>query len=128
MIHFSGIVDTILMGCNTPLNENSCEMRFTFTVKKMGDASLESTVGDAFVAEINRQVTEDKPIWENKAYLPRPALADTDGPFTKFRKWAAQFYAEGFDDSQGPFEPVDSFPAADLEKSASQKYGSDAFA
>ena len=32
------------------------------------------------------------------------------------------------DDSQGPFEPVDMFPAADLEQSASQKYGSDAFA
>ena len=27
----------------------------------------------------------------------RPALADTDGPFTKFRKWASQFYAEGVD-------------------------------
>ncbi len=52
------------------------------------------SVGRAFVREVDRQVLEDKPIWEHKAHLVRPALADNDGPFTKFRKWAAQFYAE----------------------------------
>jgi phenylpropionate dioxygenase-like ring-hydroxylating dioxygenase large terminal subunit len=128
VIHFAGIVDTVLLGCNTPVDDNTCEMRFTFTVARMGDAALESTVGDAFVAEINRQVTEDKPIWENKAYLPRPALADTDGPFTKFRRWASQFYFEPFDQDDGPFEPTDSYPADELGQSASQRYGSDAFA
>ena len=33
--------------------------------------------------------SEDKPIWEHKAHLVRPALADNDGPFMKFRKWDA---------------------------------------
>jgi len=32
------------------------------------------------------------PIWEHKAHLTRPALADNDGPFMKFRKWYSQFY------------------------------------
>jgi hypothetical protein len=27
-------------------------------------------------------------------FLPTPALADTDGPIMKFRKWYSQFYAE----------------------------------
>ncbi len=58
-----------------------------------------SSVGQAFVDEIHKQVQEDKPIWENKAHLVRPALADSDGPFMKFRRWASQFYAEGVDDS-----------------------------
>ena len=55
---------------------------------------LTSTVADAFVSEINKQIVEDTPIWEHKAFLPVPALADTDGPILKFRKWYSQFYAE----------------------------------
>jgi nitrite reductase/ring-hydroxylating ferredoxin subunit len=128
IVRFTGIVDTFLMGCNTPVEANSCEMRFNFCVRKLGDDALSSTVGDAFVAEIDRQVREDKPIWENKAYLTRPALADTDGPFTKFRKWASQFYAEGIDDSAEVYEPTDSYPAEPLGASASQRYGSDPIA
>jgi nitrite reductase/ring-hydroxylating ferredoxin subunit len=124
VIHFSGIVDTILMGCNVPVTANSCEMRFSFCVKKLGDSGIDTTVGDAFVAEIDRQVREDKPIWENKAYLPRPALADTDGPFTKFRKWASQFYAEEWEQTDAVYAPDESYPAVDLGLSASQRHGS----
>ena len=67
---------------------------------------------------------QDTPIWENKAYLARPALADTDGPFTKFRKWASQFYAEGIDTSAEVYEPDGSYPAGEVGPTASQKYGS----
>jgi phenylpropionate dioxygenase-like ring-hydroxylating dioxygenase large terminal subunit len=102
---FRGIVDTLLMGCNTPIDEDSCELHFTFTVRKMGDDGATSSVGQAFVDEVHKQVTEDGPIWENKAHLVRPALADTDGPFTKFRKWAAQFYAEGVRGDRLVWEP-----------------------
>jgi len=127
VIRFSGIVDTVLMGCNTPLTDNKCHMRFSFTVRKMGDDALSSTVGQAFVDEIDKQVQEDTPIWQNKAYLARPALADTDGPFTKFRKWASQFYAEGVDESALVYYPQDSFPFEPIE-TASRKFGSDPFA
>jgi len=61
------------------------------------DAKLTSTVADAFVKEINKQVQEEPAIWENKAFLPTPALADTDGPIMKFRKWYSQFYAEPYE-------------------------------
>ena len=124
VIHFSGIVDTVLMGCNVPISKNACEMRFSFCVKRLGDADVDTTVGDAFVAEIDRQVREDKPIWENKAFIPRPALADTDGPFTKFRKWASQFYAEDFDITEDLYPPDEAHPADELGLSASQRYGS----
>ena len=124
VVHFGGIVDTILMGCNTPVDDQTCEMRFSFTVRKLGDEGFDTTVGEAFVSEVDRQVREDKPIWENKAYLPKPALADTDGPFTKFRRWASQFYAEGVIETQDYYPPQDSYPAEDLGLSASQKYGS----
>ena len=127
-IHFSGIIDTVLMGTNTPISANKCHMRFSFTVRKLGDdAALNSSVGAAFVDEIHKQVQEDKPIWENKAHLVRPALADTDGPFTKFRKWASQFYAEGVDATAERYLPQDSFPYEPIE-TASRKHGTDPFA
>jgi nitrite reductase/ring-hydroxylating ferredoxin subunit len=100
LTRFSGIVDTFLMGCNTPITADRCHLRFNFTVRSLGDEATTSTVADAFVTEVHRQVTEDIPIWENKAHLVRPALADTDGPYMKFRKWAAQFYAEGVGDER----------------------------
>ena len=128
VIHFGGIIDTVLMGCNTPISANKCHMRFTFTVRKLGDdEALNSSVGQAFVDEIHKQVQEDGPIWENKAYIARPALADTDGPFTKFRKWASQFYAEGIDTSADIYAPDQTYGYKIVE-TASRKHGSDPFA
>lgn len=130
IIRFKGIVDTFLMGCNTPINEKACMVRFTFTVKKLGDDATNSTVGDAFVEEIHRQVFEDKPIWENKAHIITPALATTDGPFMKFRKWASQFYWEGIDTSAPRYEPEGEFPSYDPDRktTASKRLGTDPFA
>jgi phenylpropionate dioxygenase-like ring-hydroxylating dioxygenase large terminal subunit len=93
-VWFSGIVDAINIATTTPIDEESTLVRFNFTVRKFDDEKLTSTVADAFVAEINKQIVEDTPIWENKTFLPVPALADTDGPILKFRKWYSQFYAE----------------------------------
>jgi nitrite reductase/ring-hydroxylating ferredoxin subunit len=93
VVRFSGIVDTVLLGCATPIDEDHCEMRFTFTVRRFADARATTSVGEAAINEISRQLLEDKPIWEHKVFVERPALADTDGPFLQFRQWAAQFYA-----------------------------------
>jgi hypothetical protein len=56
----------------------------------------------------------------------RPALADTDGPFTKFRKWASQFYAEGVDDSADVYVGAETYPYEVIE-TASRRHGSDPF-
>ena len=68
------------------------QTRFNFYVRSLGDEKTNSIVGEAFAAEVDKQFEEDMPIWEHKAHLVRPALADNDGPFMKFRKWYAQFY------------------------------------
>lgn len=93
-VWFSGIVDAINIAATTPIDEETTQVRFNFTVRKFEDESMTSTVADAFVAEINKQIIEDTPIWENKIFLLVPALSDGDGPIAKFRKWYAQFYAE----------------------------------
>jgi nitrite reductase/ring-hydroxylating ferredoxin subunit len=92
---FSGIVDTFLIGAAIPVDTNRCEVRFSFRTRNLGDAETTSNVAKAFVAEVCKQFEEDRPIWQNKAHISRPALADTDPPFMKFRKWYAQFYPGG---------------------------------
>ena len=96
-VFFSGIVDAINIATTTPIDDETTIVRFNFIVRKLADDRLTSTVADAFVAEINKQIQEDRPIWEHKTFLPTPALADTDGPIMQFRKWYSQFYAEPYE-------------------------------
>jgi nitrite reductase/ring-hydroxylating ferredoxin subunit len=98
LVSFSGVVDLLNLAVSTPIEADRCVVRFNFRVKDLGDSATTEGVGRAFAEEVHRQILEDKPIWEHKAHLVRPALADTDGPFTRFRKWYAQFYADGVDD------------------------------
>jgi phenylpropionate dioxygenase-like ring-hydroxylating dioxygenase large terminal subunit len=100
-VWFSGIVDAINIATTTPIDDESTQVRFNFIVRKFDDEKMTSTVADAFVKEINKQVQEDKPIWEHKMFLPTPALADSDGPIMKFRKWYSQFYAEPYEVAAG---------------------------
>jgi phenylpropionate dioxygenase-like ring-hydroxylating dioxygenase large terminal subunit len=102
---FSGIVDTLLVGAAVPVDLECSEVRFSFKTRKMGDDATTSTVGKAFVAEVCKQFEEDRPIWEHKAHIVRPALADTDPPFLKFRKWYAQFYADPPAEGHGVWAP-----------------------
>lgn len=93
MVRFLGIVETLLVSSVTPIDDEYVVARFAFTVKKLGSASATSGVGAAFIAEIERQMAQDIPIWENKTFMPQPALCDGDGPIGLFRRWCKQFYS-----------------------------------
>jgi nitrite reductase/ring-hydroxylating ferredoxin subunit len=97
---FTGVIDTYLLGCAIPVDRETTEVRFTFAVRSLEDAAATASVGEAFAEEIHTQTVKDVPIWENKAYLPKPMLSKDDGPIMQFRRWAEQFYAEGVE--QGP--------------------------
>ena len=93
VVRFKGIVETINVGCTTPIDENHVHLRFNFSVKKNGGtADISKGVGKAFVAEVSRQVEQDIPIWENKIQYEKPLLCDGDGPIGLFRRWCTQFY------------------------------------
>jgi phenylpropionate dioxygenase-like ring-hydroxylating dioxygenase large terminal subunit len=94
LTRFKGIVETLLVSSATTIDEDYVEMRFSFTVKKLPTKDVTKTVGRAFIAEIERQVGQDIPIWENKAYKQAPLIVDGDGPLGTFRKWVKQFYSE----------------------------------
>lgn len=89
---FLGLAETLLVNSVTPIDEEYVDARFSFMVKKTGGADITRGIGMAFIQEIQRQVEQDKPIWENKAYVKPPILSDGDGPIMRYRRWASQFY------------------------------------
>lgn len=103
---FTGLVDTLLLGCATPVDEGACELRFSFLVRSTGDAESTNSLGRAFIEEIHERTVEDVELWENKAYVPVPALSADDGPIMQYRRWCEQFYVGGVDRSRDVWEPT----------------------
>ncbi len=51
-------------------------------------------MGKAIIRDLEKQMNEDIPIWENKKYYPKPMLCDGDGKFNVYRRWMRQFFSE----------------------------------
>jgi nitrite reductase/ring-hydroxylating ferredoxin subunit len=92
LTRFKGIVETLLVASTSPIDEDYVDVRFSFMVKKLANGDVTSTVGAAFIREIERQLGQDIPIWENKIYVNPPLICDGDGPIGLFRRWTKQFY------------------------------------
>ena len=91
-VRFAGIVDTLLIAAVTPIDAEYVDVRFAFTVKKLGTEAATAGVGRALIEDIEKQMSEDTPIWEHKTYHERPVLCDGDGPIALYRRWCRQFY------------------------------------
>jgi 3-ketosteroid 9alpha-monooxygenase subunit A len=96
---FSGIADLLLVTAGLPVDEEQVHLRLQFSVRRLADGGATRGVGRAFLAEIERQFTQDIPIWEHKIHLPRPLLCAGDGPIPALRRWSRQFYGDGPGDS-----------------------------
>lgn len=86
---FSGICDTVSMNLMTPIDGENTEFTVVFLQRADGAGK---GVARAICADLEKQVNEDIPIWENKAYHPKPILCDGDGPIVEYRRWCSQFY------------------------------------
>ena len=107
---FTGLVDTLLLGCATPTGPGSCDLRFSFVVRETGDEDSTRSLGEAFIREIHERTVEDVEVWESKAYVQKPALAHGDGPIMQYRRWCRQFYAEGVEHSPDTWTPAAPVP------------------
>jgi phenylpropionate dioxygenase-like ring-hydroxylating dioxygenase large terminal subunit len=97
MVRFRGLAETLLVSGVTPIDDDHVDVRFHFSVKKLGGRSITRGVGLAFVNEVSRQLEQDIPIWENKIQLERPMIVEGDGPIGLFRRWSKQFYSPTVD-------------------------------
>src|SRR5262249_3010668 len=109
-------------GCPTPIDEERLTLRLVASVharprrlpaRRLVNAVLTQLVLFGFVFGAR----QDFPIWENKRYLDRPALALGDGPIGAYRRWARQFYeadaSDGADDARAVTEEPLLAPSGD---------------
>ncbi|MCA9743779.1 Rieske 2Fe-2S domain-containing protein [candidate division KSB1 bacterium] len=80
----------------TSIDENRIILRLALRMKKwptvLGDLASR-LMGRYIFYNFVKDASQDFPIWENKRFLRRPALAQGDGPIGKYRHWAKQFYS-----------------------------------
>lgn len=94
VVRYKTLIEVCMLTTNVPVDEEHVVQYFHVSYKNPKRDEKIDRIGAAFNKEVNRQLADDIPIWENKVYLPMPNLCDGDGPIAKFRKWAKQFYAE----------------------------------
>ena len=90
LVRMSGLIDTLLVNTATPIDAETTDVSFAYTVRAAGDARAERLAAKV-VEDLKRQFEHDRPIWEHKAHWARPALCDGDGPIAGYRRWYSQF-------------------------------------
>jgi hypothetical protein len=93
-VRLGGIIDTLMVNTAVPIDADTTDVSFAYTVCAKGGAEAARGVGAAIIRDLERQMSQDIPIWENKAYWERPALCDGDGPIALYRRWMRQFFDE----------------------------------
>ncbi|CAA0119155.1 3-ketosteroid-9-alpha-monooxygenase, oxygenase component [BD1-7 clade bacterium] len=99
-VRYTGICETVQLGHVTPIDNDTCEINFAFSQKKVNGETPKGGVNQAIIMDICKQLEEDSPIWEHKVYRPLPVLCDGDGPIARFRRWMQQFYI-GYEEIEG---------------------------
>lgn len=91
---FSGISETMMVSCITPVERDKVHVRFCFTQPKNQAEGSGAGLARALIRDICKQLDQDKVIWDRQRYMPNPIICEGDGPIPMFRKHYAQFYAE----------------------------------
>lgn len=86
---FSGTLRAVSLNIMTPTSAGQVWNPQIFWV----DPGLPAAMGESWVDGFLADYADDIPIWERKLYRNQPALSDADGPFARYRRWYAQFYA-----------------------------------
>ena len=109
VVQYNTLAEICMVTVNCPIEDDVTEQVFQVYYRNpQGDPKLDR-IGQAFATEVNRQLMDDVPIWENKIYRERPYLCDGDGPFFRFRRWAEQFYQSEAAGASAPRTPVEEY-------------------
>jgi phenylpropionate dioxygenase-like ring-hydroxylating dioxygenase large terminal subunit len=90
---YRGLIDASLVGCSTPIDDETTQLTFLFTLRDADKDERTAKIARAFVRSVTHEVQQDIPIWEAKRYQPNPALAASEKAILDYRRWFSQFYA-----------------------------------
>lgn len=95
VVRVTGAVETLMVNTATPIDAETTDVSFAYSVRRAEGADSRAGVGAARIRDLEHQMEQDIRIWENKKYWERPLLCDGDGPIGTYRKWMRQFFSEG---------------------------------
>ena len=90
-VDLSGISPALMVNTVTPIDEDHSDVCFSYTIKIVDGETAARGVGAALIRDLEKQMNQDIPIWENKKYFAKPMLCDGDGRIGVYRKWFRQF-------------------------------------
>ncbi|MDB5393976.1 MAG: Rieske (2Fe-2S) protein [Rhodospirillales bacterium] len=93
-VRLTGISDVLLLNSLTPIERERTHVRFDFYRPPDTGASA-ARAAQALARNIIHQLEQDRVIWENKQYQPKPVLCNGDGPILAYRRQYAQYYVGG---------------------------------
>ncbi|MDE2618623.1 MAG: Rieske 2Fe-2S domain-containing protein [Sphingomonadales bacterium] len=91
---FTGISETLLVACLTPVEEDVLRVRHCFTQPKTQAEGPGAGLARALIRDIGKQLDQDKVIWDRMRFEPNPIICDGDGPIPQFRQWYSRYYAK----------------------------------
>lgn len=92
VVRYKTLIEICMLTATTPIEKDlSRQVNIVYYRNPTQDEKVDR-IAQSFYKEVNRQLGDDIPIWENKIYREKPFLCDGDGPIARFRKWASQFY------------------------------------
>ncbi|MER5761088.1 Rieske 2Fe-2S domain-containing protein [Streptomyces sp. NPDC002082] len=92
-------LESVLINCHYPIDENSFMLMYGTIVKKLPGMSDEQAADAARLTSEGLAVgfEQDVEIWKNKTRIDNPLLTEEDGPVYQLRRWYEQFYVDAAD-------------------------------
>ncbi len=94
-VRFEGICETLLIACITPVELDKLEVRYFYTQPKSQIEGPMAGLARAIIKDVNKQLDQDKVVWDRMKFTPDAIICKGDGPIPKFRQFYARYYAEG---------------------------------
>ncbi len=84
----------LILAC--PTDEEEIDLTVALSVQRVGmfGPILNRVLPHLAFREFCQDVQQDFAMWAHKRYVPRPLLAEGDGPIGTYRRWTPQFYLQ----------------------------------
>lgn len=94
-VRFEGISETLLLACTTPIEPDQLQVRYFYTQPNSQITGPTAGLARALIKDINKQMDQDKVVWDRQRYEPNPIICQGDGPIAQFRRFYSRYYADG---------------------------------
>jgi phenylpropionate dioxygenase-like ring-hydroxylating dioxygenase large terminal subunit len=94
IVRFTDVTAVTVNQQTTAIDSQTTHLRWQlYHLAGVSDGKLR--LNQARMRDLVKQINQDRPIWDNKRYVPRPIIVQGDGPVLAYRSAFARFYQFG---------------------------------